>query len=530
MKSITVHRFYRGKAEDRYSQEIGKFAIAKQFDILTHKKKLQPLRGMSAHTSNTGIGNLGVASDSYMYGIGLDIAGGNPTLGKLFVLTGYGSGDDFAALSTNQLAGAVANYELLVDWPDCGNSGTARPIIWGADQAIKASNYSGGGGSPSNQPLTFSSLGQGKVHSKDKYLYFPYRTTTTPYIALIAPNATPFAGFNGTAFQLPAQYRAYCLAEYGNYLAIPLTSVSAASLVNSNIVGLWDRDTTNTLFSETIPWGGGVLKTFNNLNGTLIGVSEFGSSSLQAGTAQDYNAIQIKVWNGGAEPELIAEIKATALPGSTGNPSVSINQRVNFIQNNRMYFSAIVNPNDGIQPSRIGLWSVGKNELGEWTVNLERVATNGNTETSIIAAAMVGDYLETVHTAAGTLTKSTNGLPSSTTYGATSVYESLVNPEMPTEDYFKEKNLGGMAFTCEPLATGASVVMKYRVDSKGNDSDWVTVKTLTTTGAVGDESTYANGEAFVKGTFYEIRLESVGGAVITSYSYTYTPTSSSNIK
>lgn len=507
--------------DDKHAVGTGEFAIAKHFDVLSHPRRLQPKRGMTAHTASTGIGNLVVASDGLMYGVGLNASDANA--GKLWVLPGYGSTDDFVALSTTQLSGAAPDYSLLVDWPDTGN---VRKIIWASTNLLVASNYSGGAGSATTQALTFTSIGQGFVHPKDKYLYFPYIVSAgVPKIGIIAPNATAFAGLSGSPFALPAAYRAYCLTNYGDYLAIPLTGVTATALVNSSIVALWNRDVTNTLFSETIQWGNGSLKVLNNLGGVLIGISELGSSSLQAGTSQDLNSIQIKVWAGGAEPTLVKEIKATALSGASGVPLVSINPRVNFIQNNRLYFSVNVDPNDGIQPSRIGMWSVGRNRTtGEWTVNMEHVATNTNTETSVIAAAIVGDYVEMVHTAVGTLTKSSNGNASSSTYGATSVYESGTNPEMDEDDRMRPKELFAVGVNFEPLPSGASVVLKHRVDSKGSDSDWVTVKTFSDDNAVygiADDKNLFDTSPTTGGVNHEFRLESTGGAVITSYSYKY---------
>ena len=525
MKVITLNRFDRGMADDRRYAGVGEFSIAKHFDILTNPRRLQPKRGMTSHTESTGIGNLIVGSDGLMYGSGDNNA--SPGNGKLWVLADFGASGNFAAFSTNQLGSGAVNSDFLVDWRDCGN---ARQLHWACANLLLCSNYSGGAGSATTDSLTFTTIGQGFVHPKDKYLYFPYRTSTTPYVGLIAPNATAFAGKNYTAFQLPLAYRCYCLTNYGDYLAVPMTGVSAVSLVNSSVVGLWNRDTTNSLFNETIQWGNGSLKVLNNLGGILIGVSELGSDSLQAGTAQDYNSIQIKAWAGGTEPSLIKEIKAIGLSGASGKPSVSINPRVNFIQNNRLYFSVNVNPNDGIQPSRIGLFSVGKNKLtGEWVVTLEHMATNAGTETSVIAAAIVGDYVEIVHSTEGTLTKSTNGNPSSSTFNATSIYESGVNPDMEDDDNMRPKNLYGIGVNFEPLPSGASVVLKYRYDSKGSDSDWVTVATFSTDNDVRGEATEASGVTFHDGTNYEFRLESTGGAVVTSFSYKYKPLTSTNL-
>jgi len=511
-------------ADDPLSPGTGEFRIAKHFDVLTNPRRLQPKRGMSSHTASTGIGNIIVASDGLMYGTGLDNDSGG-TVGELYVLPGYGSGDDWRELSPQHQEGVTApdaskdTYAFLVDWADSGES-VGRKLFWATSNRIVSSPYDGSANGTSAESLTFSSIGQGIVHPKDKYLYFPYRTTTTPYIGLIAPGSNLTENF--TALQLPLAYRAYHLSHYGDYLAIPMTGVSAVSLVDSNVVALWNRDTTNALFSETIRWGNGSLKVFNNIQGMLIGVTEHGSASLQGGTTQDYNSIQIKVWAGGAEPTVVKEIKAISLSGASGQPSVSINPRVNFIYNNRLYFSVNVNPNDGIQPSRAGLWSVGKSKMtGEWTVNLEHVATNTNTETSVLAAAMVGDYVEMVHSSVGTLVKSTNGNPSSTTFGATSVFESGINPQMDGVDRVVKKQLMAVQVNCEKLPTNASIVVKYRVDSNGDDDDWTTIGTLSTAGEVFIERTHANGETFIDGVNYEFRIESTGGAVITSYSYAY---------
>jgi hypothetical protein len=518
MKSIVVNNFGGGIADDKYNANPGEYSIAKHFDTLTHPRRLQPLRGMTTHTASTVIGNIIGASNGLMYGVGVD--GSNPSNGKLWKLGGYGSSDDYAALSTNQLSGATVNYDFLVDWPDAGN---VRTIHWASNNLLVASDPAGGS-SASTQALTFSSIGQGFVHPKDKVLYFPYRTSTTPYIGKLTSNASPFGALSSTAFTLPLQYRAYCLTNWNNYLAIPLTSVASLSDVNSSIVALWNRDTSLTTFDETIPWGNGALKVLNNINGALIGISELGSDSLQAETPQDYNAILIKVWNGGAEPTLIKELKAFHFAGSN-RPSVSINPRVNFVNKNRLYFSVNVNPNDGTSPAHYGLWSVGKNMQGQWVVQLERMATDTGTETSVIAAAIAGDFVSMAHTAAGTLTRTRSGVTSSSTYSATSVYESAVNPNMEAFDATRRKKLISVGVTTLPLLSSQSVVMKARIDSDHDANDWVTVFTKTSaspdTNTTFYEAPITPAMALPDGVHLEFRLESTGGAVITSFGYKY---------
>ncbi len=510
-------------ADDRYEPRTGEFGFIKQFDTLTFPKKLQPLRGMTddSGASQTKIGNIIVSgSTGLMYGVGEDPS--NPgTSGKLWRKPGYGSGDAWASIPTNnQLAGGVYNPNFLVDYPDAGN---ARTIYWAAAGTELRASDPTGASSSSQQNLTYASIGQGLVHPKDKNLYIPYRTTTTPYIAVQAPNATVWSGFSATAFQLPMQYRVYNLSYYGDYLAIPCTSINAGSDVLSNIVYLSNRDTSQTTFAESIPWGAGFLKVLNNLGGVLVGISETGSDTLQPETTQDYNSIVIRIYQGGTESEIIKEIKAVHLTNvSGGRPSVSINPRVNFIHAGRLYFSVNINPNDTITPARYGLWSVGKNKLtGEWSVQMERIATNANTETSVIAAAAAGDYFEMVHTADGTIAKPINGQTNASTYGATSIYESGVNPNMDEADKLAIKKLYNVRVNCQPLLSGAQIVLKYRTDSNGADSDWITAYTYATTGGISFDAPLAGTSAYTDGRNFEFRLESTGGAVILPYGYSY---------
>ncbi len=173
-------------ADDRVAGTPSQYSFAKHFDTLSYPRRLQPLRGMTAESvTNTLIGNMVVASDGLMYGVGTDP--NNPTLGKLWVRSGYGASDVWGegGWSQTQLTGHTANFDLLVNWPDSGAS-SSRNIFWASANFLASSQLSGGAGGAATQALTFSSIGQGLVHPKDKNLYFPYRTSSAAYIALRA--------------------------------------------------------------------------------------------------------------------------------------------------------------------------------------------------------------------------------------------------------------------------------------------------------------------------------------------------------
>lgn len=508
MELITINRFDT-IANDRYEANLGEFSIAKHFDVLTYPTRLKPLRGMITDTANTGIGNIFVASDGLLYGVGTDPS--NPTKGKLWQRSGYGSSDVWQSLPTNnQLSGQNVKYPLLVEYVDVGTSpSTDRTIFWSSNNVIVRSNKLGASTSATDS-LTFTNIGQGFVHPKDKILYIPYDNK----IATYALSTT----LNTAQFTIPAQYTIPCLTNYGNYLAIPAYSTNGIG-VGGSIVYLWGRDTSLTTADESINWGQGQLKVLNNLNGALIGISTV--SAAPNGSVQDSDSIQIKEYSGGTEPILIKELIANHIVGISSSPTVTINPNVNFIYKNRMYFSVNIVPNDGINNSYYGLWSVGKNKInGRYSVTLERIATNDNSDTGVLAAAIVGDFVSLVHTAVGTLTYTSNGI-GTTRFNATSVYESVVNPQMKATNKVLNKQLYTLALHYEPLQSGASVTLKYRTD-KNSSSDWITVFTENAAGAVFTERTKdSNNDAFTAGRNFEFRIESTGGAEIVGLSYKY---------
>lgn len=513
MTKVIINRFDKGMADDYSHGGEGEFSISKQFDILSYPRRLQPLRGMTAATAdiaditNSKIGNIIVGATGLMYGVGCD-SPGNPTLGELWYKPGYGASDTWRSIPTNaQLSGAVPKYPFLVHYP---GGYSARKMYWASTNLIVASDPAGAS-SAATHALTFTNIGQGFVHPKDDVLYIPYdnKIATVVGTSAEAPNAAVWTF--GSEYQIP------CLTNYGNYLAIPAFS-NLGGKANTSIVYLHDRDTSLTKANETINWGEGRLQVLNNLHGALVGVSSFSSS--YNGSIQDFDAVYVKVWEGGAEPTIIKEIKATRLTSTA--PSVTVNPIVNFIYKDRLYFSVNI-VNGGTAPSYIGLWSVGKSKLtGDWAVTIERMATNTSTETGVLAAAMAGDFLAVVHTAVGNVAETVNGNALSGIYTATSVYESTVNPNMVESDRAIKKQLNSVWCSYLPLPTDASVTMQYRVDGSLNTA-WTDIFTETGNGVTFTERTKTVSAEFTSGRKYEFRITSDDGAIITDWGYNYKP-------
>lgn len=513
---VHLNRFDGGIADDYTRPGSGQCAMCKGFDVFTYPFRLQPLRGMTSSGELTGsnLRNIILGTNGTMYGIGENPLSAD--VGELYKRTGYGSSDFWTDFGTDQIASSsssesAGHYDFLVHFPEMG---ATRKLFWSCNNLLIASDPADGGGSTDTDTLVFTNIGQGLVHPKHTALYFPYTTSSATYIGSIENHATDcFGAVDYTLLSLPNRYRAYCLSHYGAFLAIPLT---VSGRPNGSIVALWDPTDTAARVQETIPWGDGLLKVLNNLNGALIGISVLSGENSAA--AQDVDKLQVKIWEGGAEPVLIKELVATRT--TTTAPSCAINQRVNFIHNNRLYFSVNL-VNGDADANYYGLWSVGKNKLGQWTVVCERGATNDNSETGVIAAAFYGDFLSTIHSSEGTLTYTQNGNVLADIYGATSFYETGLNPQMPEADRYKKKKLEGIYCTFLALPAAASVTVKYRVNSLRSGA-WTTIKVESTDGATRMEALYdTNMGQLSDFTDVEFRLESTGGAIITGFGYKY---------
>jgi hypothetical protein len=503
MRTITVNNFGAGIADDIYGGAAGEFSISKHFDILSYPNRLYPLRGMSADTTGTGIGNVLVGSDGAFYGLGWDIANdpGGPSAG--IWKRGASSWTQF----THSPAQDVI-YPLFVEYHTSGGvrslihaSGGNKIVITALDDSAIATHS-----------LTFTNIAQGVVHPKNDILYIPYDNK-------IAVNNN--GSWTDIGFTAPANYRITSVAPYENSLAIACTpsvnGVDYGGSGNNSIVLLWDMNTSNTLADETINWNGS-LKVINNLGRVLIGISDVGGAT---SNILDQDSIQIQAYAGG-EPEPILEIPT--IKQTTTTPDASINPRVNFINRKRMYFS--INIESGsTSPTYRGLWSIGKSKrTGRYVVTLERIATTDNSETGVLAAAIAGDKCSMVHTTEGTLTFTNTTASTGDQWTATSVHETCVNPQMPFNphrgvlDPIKQKQLVAFAVHYLPLPSSGQVVAKYRVDGGA----WTTIFTETTDGAVVTEMTVdASGSQFTSGRNYEFRLESTGFAQILGYSYKY---------
>ena len=509
-KTVPITRFDGGMAEDYRNVGLGEFAYSSHFDILSFPKRLQPLRGMTIDVASSGIGNFLVASNGFTYGLGWKASNNAHSAlwqrcSAAIGVGGYASGDLFKEMA-NGSNGNTVQYTTLLEWSESGDS---RTLCFGNAAAIIRVDPTDVATAIVNT-LTFSTMGQALVHPTDKVMYIPYQATAggAPLIGTLAPGVAGGA-VTTAALTLAIGYRAYCLSHYGNYLAIPCTGKNNSY---ASVVYLWDR--VATTWNETIVWGAGDLRVLNNLDGVLVGVSH--RSSGVSGTTQDSDGVEIKMYSGGV-PVLIKEINQNTL--GVGNVSMTVNSNVNFIKNGRLYFSIDIIPNDG-STTRKGLWSVGKSKTGRWVVTCERV--ENNTSLSILAASMQGDFVSVVSNAVGTVYSTTFGTTGPSTYGATSIYESGVNPNMDELDRAKNKKLISWYVNVMPIV-GGTLTVKYKVDDTTQGGNWVACGTYSTTAGTTLEIRKPTTGQFKDGKYFEFQISATGGVAINDWGYEYMP-------
>jgi hypothetical protein len=213
-------------------------------------------------------------------------------------------------------------------------------------------------------------------------------------------------------------------------------------------------------------------------------------------------------------------IKFAEFTTTAGTGGITISQLTTSQQlfNNRLYFNLVWTVNGTV---RGGIMSVG-GFPGNFNIIVERSLDNDTLFTqatdNLTGFYILGDYIfQTYNTNSVTyfMPKTVDG----DTFGATSIYETVINPNIPEEDAGKRKQLIAVRVTCEPLPSGGTLRMKYKVD--GGSLTTIFEETTANTNVI--EKKYdTNGAQFDEGTEYEFTLETTGAKVIiTGLEYQY---------
>jgi len=518
MKPVIINRFDGGLTNDPRDRTSNVVKALTNFDAFSNVHKLTPFRdsenGDSSSATNL-ITSFSMAktsgtspADVYnLYGLG-----STSNKAKIYykdLATALGNAT-WTSTSNNVSAAGTVSPNLFVHYSR-SNSGSAvnnSGIIFGA-KAVGGAGSTIWGYDPTgltafeeDWPLnvgavaspTMYRVAQGLVHSKDDVLYIPYDNKI-----MSNDNDT----WTVAALTLPSFGYIPCISEYRDFLAVALAPLAG---VGPNYVYLWGRDASTATTAEKIYWGEEQLAFIEELEGMLVGVS-IANTSLRHN-----NRLVFRVYDGYSARKVL-EITAP-LNGSSSSITIDGNATAKQKINNRFFFSATITI-DGV--ARKGVWSFGRNPSGQWTLIHERTPNNDSASTTGTTGFIyVSDYLFQVYDTA--MSKTNDQL----SYTATSILETVVNPNMDPRDMSRLKQLVGASLSFEKFPSGGTAVVKYRVDATTAWSSATTVISYSTAGDYIVEQTKDNaGTEFTAGREYEFRIESTGGVEITELKYTY---------
>jgi hypothetical protein len=475
LQQIKISNFSGGISDDIRKPSISEFSITKHFDIFTNPNRMIPYRSLETDTNDgstaTGMKQyflkdfLYSSTDAKLFGLGQTAGGLTKIVYKADATTG-----NWTLPANSEGNGAVKNG-CFVEFKDYlwGFQGTNQLWRWGLLSGTPTITNS-----QATVASTITSVAQGIIAS-DANLYLPYNNT----LVRIAPGLT----ITDAAISVPTNFKITSLANFGNYLAIGCAPIASFNGVSK--VFIWNLS--SDLFTETLEFGEGDLRVIETIEGMIVGISD---RYLNNATGAGRGSMVVQTYVGGS-PQVVKEIFTQALTGTT----IPLSKAV---KNNRLFWSAKIMTNSAGTTYNEGIWSYGrKNANYPYTLTLDVIDENINTS-GIQGFGAAGNYFFIGHSV----------------YAFTSVYESQIydggNPSIT-------KNLRRFELTTAPIVAGSATV-KYR---RNAETDWTTIGTLSTVGAVGRhfyniESTQAEFGSFGEVQF---RIESTGGVEITSFTF-----------
>src|SRR3990167_1578796 len=502
-KSITD--FSLGMTNEPREEDTRYAQLIKNFDAHTYRKKLVPFRssedgddaGGTSLKKNFAIA-LRTGTTYSLYALG--VVSGTTKAEILYKDLTTGAANDlddsaWAAPSANQSANTFSWFELFVYYRKTGLIYGGRGTSATAGTAFWAFSPTGTAFAESSLTVTFTSLGQGLVHSKDDILYVPYYNNAGAAGAksFIAKNDN--GSWTTQALTLPDHLIPVSVCEYGNYLAI---GCKPASGIGESIVYLWNRDETTTVLSQSIPWGEGNLTILEQVEGFLIGVSYVGTNAttLEQKVVFKYYA--------GSKPITFKELVNETTFDDSPNDIPLAKQRVN----NYRYVAMKITRNGVIKH---GIWKIGRTKSGTFSVVMDRTWDNDTTPVAadeIFNFILVGDYMFIAYADGGTHAVSKTN--DSNLHAATSVYETVI---LNDGDTSLTKQLRSVTILHEALPANGSVVVKYKKDE---ETSFTTILTNTTDNSLRKTAINIESSGAALPTYKEItfRVEStaaVGG-------------------
>ena len=484
---INISDFNGGISDDARKTTISEFQITKHFDIFSNPKRLTPYRSLEADTetsiSATDLKQylvkdfLYASGSTKLYGLGQTGAGLTKIVQKAVAESGL-----WTTPSSSEGNGAVKNG-CFFEYKDYawGFQGTNQIFKWGLLSGTPSITNS-----VSTVASTITSVANGII-AADGNGYMAYNN-------VVVRIATDASTITDSAKTVPTNYKITSLANYGSYMAIGCSPKD--SFNGKSTVFIWNLS--SDLFAETIDWGEGDLRVLESVEGMLVGVTD---RYLNNATGAGRGSMIVQGYSGGAA-QVLKEVFTQALVGKTIPTS-------KVVKNNRLFWAAKIMTNSAGTTYNEGIWSFGrKNANYSNTLTLDVVDENIDTD-GIQGFGAAANFFFIAHSADGSVDKTNDAA----TYAFTSVYESQI---FNLGDAGVDKRLDSVKVTFRALAAGETVTLKYRVDGA---TSWTTIGSEATDGALSRTflSIEATDTAFASFKELEIRLESTGGAEITSF-------------
>lgn len=483
----TITRFNGGISDDPRQPSPTQFAVARHFDIFTYPEKLKPFRNFEADqtfdSSASGLKAYGItdflkAGDGKIYAIGNKL---NDTGSKIF----YKSSETGLSWTSSSTAETVSSVHAgsFSHIPRQGNI-----YFFAGTNYLMNVTVNTGGAIPDSQVFTTSDV------------------ITSVAKGITAKNANHYTAYNnwvvnasdtieGEVLELPDEYNITSLENYGNYLAIACEPVGD---VGESKVFLWDLVSDDV--TEQINWGAGHLKVIANVDGRLIGVTD---EYISKDSGNDRGRMVIRAYQGG-EPVVIKEVESMA---KVSNAIRSYRE----VRGGKFYFYAKIAIDTAGSSFNEGIWAFGRKTSSDsyaLTVDtiVQEVTTGG-----IQGFADIGSFRYVSHSGNGSIFRTSD----TETYTYTSSYESQIYG-----DPSRNNQLLAVALSYEPLISGASITLKYRVNQ---ETTWTTIMTdniLNSMSKIGtiEVPTQRNFKAFRE---IQFRIESTGGATPTQLKFKY---------
>lgn len=502
---IKVDKFNEGISDDVRDQLNGVFALTKNFDIFTSKKRLIPYRDTLANSgissTNSTMATYAGNSMNFAYdNTGLyamaGLNAGTPARFRLFVKTDpTGNGSNWAISSTgSQTTIGSAGFAVMLNFKDYlwGIKGSAagtsnKADIWqygllSTGAKVLTETYGGADVLTGSAPTSAATASNGIIGDDDNG-YLPYGNK------LAKINGATLA-ITAARLTLPSNYTISSLSKWGKYLAI---GCYPSNLNDVSKMFIWDYVSDDV--TEAIPFGKGNLKVLENIDGKMIGLIDRGSTS-----AVITNKIEIWEWAGG-NPSVIKEID--------GSDLACFKQS----KGNKLYFVMT----DGVT---YGIWILGRRVGSDpIAVTFDRPLSN---DTAITTRPknffMFGDYLF-VGLSDGNVRRTSD---QAGTYTTTCFYKSQ---KFNAGDLEKVKVLKNARVGVISLLNGATLKLDYRVNATSTDliSTWTQIVNETVAGTYVHEAlkNEITDREFQDGNEFEFRSRTTGGAEITGFGATF---------